>query len=101
MSQLCASVLLLVGKQGIVLDADPTLFERELPVRFKFELEPYRSAHGLFVLANCYTMAGLFFPGGSDHSDWEFIYCDNSTMYKVFLKVTSKRRITPAKPARN
>ena len=33
------------------------------------------NAHGLFVLANCYTLAGLtsIFPGGSGHSDWEFI----------------------------
>jgi hypothetical protein len=24
------------------------------------------NAHGLFVLANCYTLAGFIFPGGSD-----------------------------------
>ena len=31
------------------------------------------NAHGLFVLANCYTLAGFIFPGGSDHINWEFI----------------------------
>ena len=54
-SQWCTSVPLLVGKQGIVLDADPTLFDWAL---------------GLFVLTNCSTMAGLFFPGGSAQCDW-------------------------------
>ena len=37
MSQWCTSVLLLAGKQGIILDADLTLFEWELSVRFRWE----------------------------------------------------------------
>ena len=28
------------------------------------------SAHGLFVLANCYTLAGFIIPGGSDRINW-------------------------------
>ena len=33
----------------------------------------YCYVHGLFVLANCYTLAGFIFLGGSDHINWEFI----------------------------
>ena len=42
-------------------------------------------AHGLFVLANCYPIAGLFFPGGSDHSNWEFIMWAYVRIY-IYLK---------------
>ena len=38
MSQWCASVLLLSGKQGIILDADLTLFEWALSVRFTWDV---------------------------------------------------------------
>jgi hypothetical protein len=31
------------------------------------------NAHGLFVHANCYTLEGFIFPGGSDRINWAFI----------------------------
>jgi hypothetical protein len=65
----------LAGKQGIILDADLTLF------RCLSESSLYGSSENLnfdqgsraVCSANCYTLAGLIFPGGSDHRDWEFI----------------------------
>ena len=48
----------------------------------------FSSAHGLFVLANCYTMAGLFFSGGSDHSDWEFITANNTYILSYVLFIS-------------
>ena len=50
MSQWCASVLLLAGKQGIILDADLTLFEWELSARFKWELKPSTALTGYLFL---------------------------------------------------
>ena len=147
MSQWCTSVLLLAGKQGIILDADLALFQWELSVRFRWTFElwtmlagclflriviPWRdlffleeatvsigstqgwsppkrygvlcethatytqwsawscyrqgycySENRLFLYrdtepdrswgANCYTLAGFIFPGGSDHINWEVI----------------------------
>ena len=42
----------------------------------------------LFVLANCYTLAGLIFPVGSDHIDWEFImWAYEGRVYPSILNV--------------
>jgi hypothetical protein len=31
------------------------------------------NAHGLFVLSNCYTLAGFIFPGGSSRINWAYV----------------------------
>ena len=54
LSQWCTSVLLLAGKQAIILDADPTLFEWELSVRFKWELELSTVLTGCLFLLSSY-----------------------------------------------
>ena len=45
-------------------------------------------AHGLFVLANCYTLAGFIFPGGSDHINWEFImWAYEGRVYLLYIYI--------------
>jgi len=46
------------------------------------------NAHGLFVLSNCYTLAGFIFPGGSDRINWEFImWAYEGRVYPLILNV--------------
>ena len=61
MSQWCTSVLLLAGKQGIILDADLTLFEWELSVRFKWEFELWSMLMGCLFLRIVIPWRDLFF----------------------------------------
>ena len=43
------------------------------------------NAHGLFVLANWYTLAGFIFPGGSDRINWEHPRMESSKTLWCFM----------------
>ena len=48
------------------------------------------NAHGLFVLSNCYALAGFIFPGGSDRINWAY----EGRVYRLSLD-PGRRHIYP------